>query len=294
MSRRESQQRATNKNYHRGEAQHRQHGPQDVRQSIATQEQPPANPVKDKGDGERQWPSAKAWFDFLIVIFTAVLAVTSVLQWQAVRDTLEETRKMVGAAKVQADASAAQAKASLDQVAAAQSANAIQQEQTRPSFTGMTITAQPVLARIAVDLASNGHPASKLSGTADMTILNMPDNSSERPYHINFAQSGVLQANGNASFGFQLRGGFSDDPRTKAGWVVHKLTTQLVTIRVRVRSESSIGLINEQAFCRVLLTDQSPITGDVSFDTPTCEDAEAIVFTRRRKNLWPIENQRPQ
>jgi hypothetical protein len=101
----------------------------------------------------KSWPRrvvVRAWraivkdvFNALLTLFTLVLAVTSILQWRAVRNTLIETRALVSAANVQANAAntqaaaaLVQAKASADQAGAAKLANDMALEQFRTSFTG--------------------------------------------------------------------------------------------------------------------------------------------------------------
>jgi len=61
-----------------------------------------------------RWPSAQACFDFLLVLFTLGLVITSYLQWQAVKDTLTETKRLVDAARIQANAAAASVKTAQD------------------------------------------------------------------------------------------------------------------------------------------------------------------------------------
>jgi hypothetical protein len=54
--------------------------------------------------GRFRWPSAQAWFDLFLVLFTGALVVTSYLQWHALSETLVETRKLVEATQIQANA----------------------------------------------------------------------------------------------------------------------------------------------------------------------------------------------
>ena len=93
-----------------------------------------------------RWPSAKDWFDFLLVLFTGILALTAYFQWTAISETLVETRNLVVAAKVQADAAKIQADAARLQADAARAANEITMSGVQQSIEASNIAAKALKA----------------------------------------------------------------------------------------------------------------------------------------------------
>lgn len=118
---------------------------------VPAEQQPQANPVRNQCQGAKQnsqrlgWPSAQITFDFLVVVFTGALAVTSYLQWHALRDTLTETKNLAIAAKQQAGAAVIQADAA--KIQATTSADGVQVSRLANELAGRGITQNLETAR---------------------------------------------------------------------------------------------------------------------------------------------------